>query len=90
VLWSLWRKQIAVKPPLRKRQSVKDWTRALRSVGRDTAGKGDGRVRKDQAKAGETIGIRVQIEEVEYPPETVTAIGPVARVDISQLKLCKE
>ena len=38
----------------------------------------------------EAVGLRVRMEEMKQPPETVTAIGPAARAGLSQSKPSEE
>ena len=45
---------------------------------------------KDQTYVEEAIGLRVRMEEIEQPLETVTAIGPAVREGLSQPKPCEE
>ena len=54
------------------------------------AGKEGGRTWKDETHVEEAVGLRVRMEEMEQPPETVTAIGPAARAGLSQSKPCEE
>ena len=54
------------------------------------AGKGSGRTWKDQTHVDEAVGLRVRVEEMKQPPETVKAIGLAARAGLSQLKQCEE
>ena len=53
------------------------------------AGKGGGGTWKDQTHVDEVVGLRVHMEEMEQPPETVTAIRPAARAGLSQSKPCE-
>ena len=54
------------------------------------AGKGSGRTWKDQTHVDEAVGLRVRMEEMKQPSETVTAIGPAARAGLTQSKPCEE
>ena len=53
-------------------------------------GKGGGRTWKDHTYVDEAVGLRVRMEEMKQPPETVTAIRPAARAVLSQSKPCEE